>query len=888
MKKIYIADAVNFLFRAYYAIGPMTNTKGESTNALFGFIRSIYKLIKEFPTDYFIAVFDGPDNKRSRTAIYSEYKSHRERMPEDLLPQLENALKFCEIAGIPHLSIEGVEADDTIGTIAKWAENKGAEVFICSSDKDLCQLVSDKISVINPGKDNLLIDREKVKELFGVFPEQIIDYLAMMGDASDNIPGLEGIGPKTAASLLTEFGTLEKILAHPEKLTGKKREVVEQGKEVALMSKQLATICTDIDVPKDTTFFQLKEPDLETVRAFYQEMRFNSLLKELSPEQPPPQMTFVYETGKYHLVDDEEALLKLAFELSMQKQVCIDTETTHIRPMLAQLVGIGFAIQAAEAWYVPMNGSLGKEKVLSILKPLLENPAIAWIGHNIKYDLHVLLNEGISLPKIGFDTIVASYLLRPHIQRHNLDELTLERFGKAKIPIEELIGKGKKQIGMDAVPLLQVSEYCCEDVDYTLRLKEMFANELEQSQLKELFEQLEIPLISVLLKMERAGIYVDLHKLEKMSHELTHEIKHLEKQIHHLAGEEFNINSPKQLSTILFEKMGIKPPKKTTTGFSTAADVLESLQNEAPIVKKIIEYRTLEKLRSTYVDALPEEINSHTHRIHCTFNQSVAATGRLSCQNPNLQNIPVRTEEGKKIREAFKPQKPHHSFLSADYSQIELRLLAHLSDDPALIQAFSSGEDIHAYTAALVFDVPQEEVTKQMRNQAKTVNFGILYGQSAFGLSQELGIDYRDAMQFIETYFQRYKRVKEYLEFCKESVRKTGRAVTLTGRQRPIPDIHNKNPMIRSAAERLAINTPLQGTAADLIKIAMLQADTHLMRHPEQGAMILQIHDELIFESPDDQVQKLSTKIKSIMEGVFQLNVPLIVDISIGKNWGEC
>ncbi|MBS0651792.1 MAG: DNA polymerase I [Verrucomicrobia bacterium] len=893
MQSLYIVDAVNFLFRSYYAIGPMSNPKGASTNALYGFIRSVYKIINDFSPDYFIAVFDGPDNKKSRTAIYKEYKGHRTGMPEDLFPQLDQAQYFCEIAGIPSLTLSGVEADDTMGSIAKWAEKKGIKVFLCSSDKDLCQLVSDHVKLVHPHKDNLVVDRKKVKELFGVRPDQMIDYLAMVGDASDNIPGLEGFGPKTAASLLEEFGTLETILANPDRLSGKKREVVMNGQEIALLSKQLATIQTDLDIPHEELFYHLKTPDLPRVQAFYHEMHFLSLLRELSaPQAPTPTKTKPSSTAddktSYQLITDEDSLADLIRSLSSEKEICVDTETTSVKPMWAELVGIGLGSSHGKAYYIPLNGNIKREKVIQLVKPLLENPDISFIGHNIKYDMHVLANEGIDLSSPGFDTLLASYLINPQVQRHNLDELSLEHFGKVKTPIDDLIGKGKKQITMAEVPIEQVCDYCCEDVDYTLRLKTLFQKELEKADLTSLFATIEMPLIPVLFAMERAGIYVDVNKLEKMSHELSRELQHLEKQIYAIAGESFNINSPKQLSVILFEKMEIKPPKKTATGYSTAADVLESLQESAPIVKKILEYRTLEKLRSTYVDSLPLQIFPKTSRIHCTFNQSIAATGRLSCQDPNLQNIPVRTEAGKKIREAFKPQKPHHTFVSADYSQIELRLLAHLSQDPALIAAFEAGEDIHAYTASLVFDVPLNKVTPQMRYQSKAVNFGIVYGQQAYGLSQELGIEFKEAAAFIETYFERYKKIKEYLNFCKDSVRKTGRAVTLTGRQRPIPDIHSKNPMLRAQAERLAVNTPLQGTAADLIKLAMLAVDTLLKKEFNHAAMILQIHDELLFEVPDDQVDKLSKKVKHVMETVMDLSIPLVVDISIGKNWGEC
>jgi DNA polymerase-1 len=887
MRSIYVIDAVNILFRSYYAITQkMTNSKGESTNALFGFIRSLYKIIGDFSPDFLVAVFDGPDNKKSRTEMYADYKSHRAGMPDDLVPQLEKALYWCEIAGIPFLSIPGVEADDVMGSIALWAEKQGIKVFLCSSDKDLCQLVNDTTFLIHLHKNNLLVDKKMVKELFDVTPEQMVDYLSIVGDASDNIPGLEGFGPKTAAALLEEFGTLDAILANPEKVAGeKKQETIRSGKEIALLSRRLATIQTDIDFPKEEKFFHIRTPDLEKIKAFYHEQLFMTLLKELDPKA---QVSAAPEEAvDYHLVNDLETLEQLMSELKEAKEICVDTETTDIRPMWAEMVGIGFAIEPKKAWYIPFNGEIPRDKILEKLSDLFQGGA-SFCGHNIKYDLHVLANSGLPLPYVGFDTILASYLLNPQIQRHSLDQLSLEKFHKIKIPIEELIGKGKKQISMADVPLAQISTYCCEDVDYTVRLKQLFEKELTEPILMAVLKEIEIPLLSVLLSMERRGIYVDLHKLQKMSHELGKALKELEGEIHTMAGEEFNVGSPKQLGKILFEKMGIRPPKKTQTGFSTSADVLEELQEEAPIARKVLEYRTLDKLLSTYAGALPDFIHPQTGRIHCTFNQSVAATGRLSCQDPNLQNIPVRSPIGKQIREAFKPKDPHWSFISADYSQIELRLLAHLSEDPILIQAFNAGEDIHTYTASLVFELPLNEVTSEMRQKAKAVNFGILYGQQAFGLSQGLGIGYKEAATFIDTYFKRYKRVKEFLEFCKESARKTGRVVTLTGRQRPIPEIDNKNPMIRSAAERLAINTPLQGTAADLIKIGMIQIDHFLQSHEGMGYMLLQIHDELLFEAPDEEAGKLSNKVKHIMEGVFQLKVPLEVDISIGKNWGEC
>ncbi len=890
MKQLFIIDSLNFLFRAYYAIQPMTNPKGESTNALFGFIRSVYKIIADFSPDFLVAVFDGPNNKKSRLDLFADYKIHRKGMPEDLFPQLEKASHWCELAGIPLLSVPGVEADDTIGSIAVWADKQKIKVKLCSSDKDLCQLVCDRIHLINPSKDNLEIDAEKVKELFGVTPEQMIDYLAMVGDASDNIPGLEGFGPKTAVALLQQFGDLDTILAHPDKVPGeKKQNVLREQKEIALLSRKLATLHLNIDFPKEEMFFHIKHPRLEELKQFYHEMHFLSLLKEMDEKALPlSQEKKQAASHNYRLVQTEGELHALYETLKEERDLCLDVETTDIRPMCAELVGIGLGIHPETAWYIPLNGPLPKKLALETLRNLLDDPKKSFFGHNIKYDLHTLANAALPLPRISFDTILASYLLTPQNPRHNLDTLTLEKFHVVKTPIEALIGKGKNQKSMADVPLDQITDYCCQDVDYTIRLRALFEKELEKQGVESVLKTIELPLIPVLLRMERRGIYVDRDELKEMSKELASALHRLEQKIYGLAGEEFNINSPKQLSAILFDKMGISPPKKTATGYSTNADVLEELQEAAPIAKQILEYRTLEKLRSTYVDSLPEEIHPVTGRIHTTFNQSVTATGRLSCKDPNLQNIPVRSQEGKKIRTAFKPELRGWSFLSADYSQIELRLLAHLSEDPILLKAFNAGEDIHAFTASLVFDIPLKEVTDEMRQRAKAVNFGILYGQQAFGLSQGLGIAYKEASQFIDAYFERYKRVKEFLEFCKESVRKTGRAVTMTGRQRPIPEISSKNGALRSAAERLAINTPLQGTAADLIKIAMIEIDGLLLSHSHLGFMLLQIHDELLFETTDDHIHTLAKEVKHRMEHVMKLKVPLEVHISVGKNWGEC
>lgn len=887
MNEIYVLDAVNFLFRSYYAIGPMTNPKGESTGALYGLIRSFFKIIKERSPKHLIAVFDGPGNADSRKELYADYKAHRAGMPDDLVPQLKWALEFCEMAGIPCLSVPGVEADDVMGSIAKWCEKDKITTYLCSSDKDLCQLVSDHIFVFNIHKNNLVMDRDEVFEKFGVYPEQVIDLLAMMGDASDNIPGLPGIGPKTAATLLNEFGTLDAIYENTEKLKGKKRDIFEENKAIALLSRKLATIQTDVPFTKEEKFFRLKEPNLKEVEAFYKEMNFLSLLRELAPPEVAEELAldFGEEKNEYVLVNDEKELSSLIKKLETKKELCIDTESSSLDFMNAELVGLGISDEPTKGYYIPLNGKIAKDSVLDQIKPLLENPKLSFFGHNIKYDLHVLKRVGIEVANVGFDTMVASYVIAPHKQRHGLDTLALEHFGKVKTPISDLIGKGKKEISMFDVPIEKVADYCGEDVDYTYRLKESFEKTIEKENLSDLFKNMELPLLSVLFEMEETGIFIDRERLSDMHDELEQSIEKIKGEILQLSGENFNLNSPKQLGEVLFEKMNIRPAKKTATGYSTSADVLENLKETHPIIEKILEYRGLEKLRSTYVDALPLQVNQKTGRIHCTFNQSVAATGRLSSQNPNLQNIPVRTELGRKVRTAFIPEKDDYRFLSADYSQIELRLLAHLSEDPTLIKAFQEGEDIHAYTASLVYGVPLEEVTSKMRYAAKAVNFGILYGQGPFGLAKEIGSSVDEAKAFIKTYFERYGKVRDYLEFCKTSAREKGYSLTLLGRKRPIPEMSSKNSFIRAAAERLAINTPLQGTAADLIKMAMIEIEKSPMG---KSKMILQIHDELIFEAPLDELDPLSVKVKTMMEGAFPLKIPLVVDISIGKNWGEC
>jgi DNA polymerase I len=870
--KLYVVDAYNWIFRSYFALPEMSNDKGEATHGIFGFVRSLHKLIKDFSPTHIAVVWDGPRGKEKRTAIYADYKAHREAAPEDLPGQVERVKRFCTLMGLPQLCVEGVEADDTMGTLAHHLGKGENEVYLCTSDKDMCQLVNDNVFVLKTHHDNLVVDAAGVRKQFGVEPSQIIDLLAMMGDSSDNIPGLPGFGPKTAATLLQSMGSLDYILAHPEEVPGKKkRETIEQDADLARLSRELATIYLDVDVPRKMDAYCVGEPNMEGLTSFYREFGFKALLKEVTPRQE--------SSGKYHLVEDLEQLTDL-----LQGEIAFDTETTDLRPLQAELVGIGFCIKEGEAWYVPIT--LGREKVIKALKPLFADPKRSFIAHNAKYDAHVLLNCGIEVSNIGWDTLLASYTLRAHERAHSLDHLALTYFDKVKTPITDLIGKGKNQKSMLDVPVEQVADYCGEDVDYTFRLKGRLQEELKERGLTPVFEEIEMPLLPVLLKMERRGMFVDRERLEKMSGELTRAVKVLVEEIHDMAGEEFNVSSPKQLSQILFEKMGIKPPKKTATGYSTNAEVLEGLAADYPIATKVLEYRQLEKLRSTYVDTLPGQIDPDTGRVHPTFNQYGAATGRLSCSDPNLQNIPVRSPIGREIRAAFRPEKKGWLYLSADYSQIELRLLAHMSEDPGLLQAFQQGEDVHVATAASVFGVPLEKVTKEQRFQAKAVNFGIIYGQQAFGLGRQLGIHPKEAGKFIERYFEKYPKVKAFVDRCQERAREEKRAVTLFGRERLLPEIDSRNPSIRTAAERLAVNTPLQGTAADLIKIAMIEMEQKLAKM--ESMMILQIHDELLFEAPHEEMETLKPLVRKTMEGALDLKIPLVVDLAVGKNWKEC
>jgi DNA polymerase-1 len=890
---LYVLDASGYLYRSYFAIRNMTNAKGESTNALFGFLRSLQKLRKDFSPRYLVAVFDGPRSIHRRVQMYSEYKAHRAAMPADLRYQISWAQQACQLMHIPFLAIPDVEADDTMGTIAQRDDKKWDHVYLCTSDKDLSQLVNEKISVLNTFKENQILGPVEIEQTFGVPPEKMVDFLAMVGDTSDNIPGLPGVGPKTAASWLKEFGSLDKILAHPEKLPAKKAEMISQNRELVQLSRALVTVHTDVEVPSEKEFFAIGQGDFELLKTFYASMNFHSLIREmegsisLSTKKESVQKEEVI-SAQYHLVDDSESLEALLALLKNQHKIYLSIQGNDPQPLKSECIGIALCIDETHAWYLPARGHLGLKEILENLKIFFEEERISWCGHNIKYDLQILATHGIFLKNVGFDTMLASYLLSSHTRQHTLDHLMLEYYGVVTQTLEEVTGKGKTALSIWEVDHQQLLSYFCKKVLNIHQLHILFTKHLQERGLQTLFNSLELPLIHVLGEVERNGMYLDVPHLKQMSVDFLQKIHLLEEEVYLLAGEKFNLNSPKQLSQILYEKLQIKPPKKTATGLSTNADVLEILKASHPIAEKILEYRSLEKLRSTYVDALPLEVFPKTRRIHCTLNQMVTATGRLSCQNPNLQNIPIRTETGRKIREAFCPEKSLWSYLSGDYSQIELRLLAHFSEDPSLMEAFQEGEDIHVYTASRIFNVPIAQITKEQRHCAKAVNFGIIYGQQAYGLSQEIGVNVREAAAFIERYFERFGRVKEYTEECMQRVRDTGRAITFTGRERLIPEIHSKNMQIRSAAERLAVNTPLQGGAADLIKMAMLSVQDALKEKRLKSLMILQIHDELLFEVPHDEVSVMQELVKEHMQNVLKLKVPLVVDILLGKNWAAC
>ncbi len=883
-KRLFLIDGNAYIHRAFHALPPFTTSRGEMVNAVYGFIRMLLKILKKETPDYMAVCFDYPA-PTFRHKEYKEYKATRKRTPDELRSQIPLTHEIVRALNLALFEKEGYEADDLIATLSERARKEGIETIIVTGDKDALQLIDKSIRVLNEPKD-ILYDEKEVKKKTGVTPKQITDFMALMGDQSDNVPGVRGVGPQTATQLIQRFGSIENLYQHLDEIKGKLKERLKDSKEEAFLSKKLVILEKNVPLKFDTSHCKIKPVKREELLGLLHRLEFRSLIAELVTTKEEKRVSYSTILSK----DDFERLLK---DLRKAPLLSIDFETTGKDPMVASLVGISLSLKPLSACYIPLIHSyfgapkqLNKEFVLKELKPVLENERIKKYGQNIKYEFILLKREGIDLKGIYFDTMVASYLLNPAKLNHNLGDIAIEYLSHKMTPINELIGKGKKEITMDEVEIERVTPYACADADIVLRLAEIMEPKLKEKNLEELFHKVEMPLVKVLAEMERDGVLIDKEYLGSLSKEFALELKKLEKRIYSLAGEEFNINSPKQLSHILFEKLKLPIIEKTKTGYSTKEVVLRELASSHKLPNLLIKYRELAKLKSTYIDALPLLINPIDGRVHTSFNQTVTATGRLSSSEPNLQNIPVRTELGRKIRKAFITQKGY-ILLSADYSQIDLRVLAHISKDEALRDAFFKDEDIHSRTACEVFGVSKEEVTPELRRIAKTVNFGLSYGMSPFGLSKDLGIPLKEAEKYITKYFERYSGVKKYIEKIIKEAKEKGYVSTLLKRRRYIPEINSPDFRLSNFAKRAAINTPIQGTSADIIKVAMLEISERIKKEALKTKMIIQIHDELLFEVPEDEVKEVSRLAKEIMEKAMEFKVPIKVDIKMGKNWAE-
>ncbi len=898
--RLYLIDGSSYIFRAFYGIKQfLSNSKGLPTNAIYGFATMLLKILREEKPEYVAIIFD-PKGKNFRHEMYKEYKANRAEMPGDLEPQIPYIINLVKAFNIVSIQQEGFEADDVIGTISKKAEKKGFKVTIVSGDKDMMQLISSNVEMLDTLKDKTFGARE-VKEKFGVEPGRVTEVMGLMGDSSDNIPGVPGIGPKTAATLIQDYGDIENLLKNlkqikKEALKNKLSEYSEQAR----LSKKLCTINTNVNLTINIEDMRTKELNSKPVISLFKELEFASLLSKMEFEDmkgmesgKPDERKSDTIKKKYKIVFSEKELDKIIIQVKNKGIFSIDLETTSAFPMQAEIVGISISIIPNDAYYIPIGHNYpdaptppNKEKVLKKLKPILEDENIKKIGQNIKYEIIMFQNSGIKINNIYFDTMIASYLINPSKHNHNLEDIALEYLNYRATTYKEIVGSGSREIGFNEVGIETAASYSGEDADITLQLSKKLLPALEKGALVSLLNKIELPLAVVLAEIEMNGVKIDKNFLEKMSKNLEKDLSRSVKKIYDMAGEEFNINSPKQLSEILFEKLKLPPTKKTKTGYSTDMSVLEQLAVSYPLPSEIISYRQISKLKSTYVDALPLLINSKTGRIHTSFNQTVTATGRLSSSNPNLQNIPIRTEMGRKIRGAFIAEK-NHLLLSADYSQIELRILAHLSEDEVLMEAFKKGEDIHAQTAAKIFNVFPNMVDSNMRRTAKAVNFGIIYGISPFGLSKNIRVSQKEAKEFIDHYFALYKGVKSYIERTIADARKNGYVTTILNRRRYLPELNSKNKQMKEFAERTAVNTPVQGSAADLIKIAMINISRSIKNKNLKSKIILQVHDELVFEIPEVEKKIMVDLVKKEMEGVMGLKIPLIVDTCIGKNWGE-
>lgn len=916
--RLFLLDAFALIYRAYYAFvnNPIKNSKGQNTSASYGFTLFLHDLLQKEKPSHLAVVFDSP-GATDRATEHSFYKANREAMPEDIASAIPYIKEILKAYNIPMLELSGFEADDIIGTIAKEKEKTGHTVFMVTPDKDFAQLVSPNIFIYKPSRQGNGIEILGVPEILEKWeikdPLQVIDILGMWGDAVDNIPGIPGVGEKTAKALIAQYGSMENMIAHSHELKGKMREKVEANIEQALISKKLATIILDVPIEVSDEDLEISDPDHERLSALFAELEFRNLGKRILGEEytvnkapsngqldlfgSPSNEAPLVEKGKsidnvehlYYLINTEAELKKLLTLLKKEKELAFDTETTGLDAMNESILGVSFSIHAHEAFYIPLNDE-NRIPFLALLKPLFEDSNILKIGQNIKYDMHILANYGIHLQGAMFDTMLAHYLLEPDL-RHNMDYLSESYLGYTPVSIESLIGKkGKNQKSFDTVDLEAQKEYAAEDADVTWQLAQNFKQLCKEQNLTKVLEDVEMPLLPVLTKMERNGVKLDEAFLNAYSIELNNDLILTRDKIFATAKTEFNLDSPKQLGEILFDQMKIPyKGQKTKTGqYATGEDKLLEYQKDFPIVHDILDYRQIAKLKSTYVDALPKLINPNTGKVHTTFSQAVAATGRLSSVNPNLQNIPIRTERGRKVRQAFIASDGNHVLLSADYSQIELRLIAELSGDKAMLSAFQEGLDIHAATAAKVFDVPLDQVTREMRSNAKTVNFGIIYGVSAFGLSQQTNLNRTESKEVIESYFRTYPGIKQYMDENIAQARKNGFVSTILGRKRILVDINSRNAILRGHAERNAINTPVQGSAADMIKLAMIQIESEMRKRNLQSLMTLQVHDELVFDVLLNEVEELKELVVHIMQTAMPgLKVPIIAEIGAGKNWLE-
>ncbi len=890
-KPFVLVDGSSYLFRAYHALPAFTSSKGEPTGAIFGVLNMLYKLLDDFDPERIAVVFDAP-GKTFRNDLFPDYKANRPSMPEDLRPQIAPLLEAIEAIGLPVLQIVGVEADDVIGTLASKASEANISTLISTSDKDMAQLVSDQVTLVNTMSDTIL-DAKGVYDKFGVWPEQIVDYLALVGDTSDNVPGVQGVGPKTAVKWLAQYNDLKTIVSNAHEISGKVGERLRETLESLPLYKELVTIVRDVSLSADISELLLRKPDRGKLQLLYEQLELRTLLKRVKEDATDSSATKIIE-NEYETIFTEKQLDEWLKKIKSADVVAIDTETTSLNYMDAEIVGISFATEISKAAYIPLTHrytgapkQLNINSVLKKLQPWLESDSNK-VGHNLKYDTHILLNHGIRLRGNTYDSMLESFIFNSTATRHDMDSVASEYLNRKTIKYEEVAGKGAKQIGFDQVDISTATNYAAEDADITLQIHQHLWPKVNATpKLKKLYQEIEQPLIKVLQKMEYAGVLIDSEMLRKQSQELANAMTKTESKSHSEAKCQFNLSSPKQLQEILFEQLKLPILGKTPKGQpSTAESVLQELAIDYELPKLILKYRSLSKLKSTYTDKLPLQINTKTGRIHTSYHQAVAATGRLSSSDPNLQNIPIRTEEGRKIRQAFIAS-PGYQLLAADYSQIELRIMAHLSQDDGLLSAFKNDQDIHRATASEVFGVEMEKISVAERRSAKAINFGLIYGMSAFGLAKQLGIERSAAQEYVDLYFARYPGVKNYMDETRKAAQADGFVSTIFGRRLFLPEINSKNHQRRQYAERSAINAPMQGTAADIIKRAMISVDEWIEKENIDARLIMQVHDELVLEVNKNEVETCTKTLASIMENAAILDVKLKVDSGLGSNWDE-